>query len=267
MKRAERMVAMTQILMSQPNVLIPLSSFVERFGTAKSTISEDLLTIKESFKFSERGRLETVAGAAGGVRFIPQFSKGEAELFLEGLAERLSDKARILPGGFLYMTDILFDPSVLRPLGLIFADEFREKKPEVVVTIETKGIPIALMTAEALGLPLVIIRRGSRVTEGSSVGINYVSGSSKRIQTMSLPRRALEPGRKVILIDDFMKAGGTARGMMDLMAEFEAQVVGIGVLVEASALKEGKLVEQYYSLLSLRELDPETGKTSVQRQT
>lgn len=263
MKRADRMVAITQILMSQPNTIIPLSTFMEMFGAAKSTISEDLLAIKESFKVSGRGRLETVAGAAGGVRFIPELNEEDAKTFLKKLAERLSDKNRILPGGFLYMTDILFDPAVLRPLGLIFANEFRSKNPEVVVTIETKGIPIALMTADALGLPLVIIRRGSRVTEGSSVSINYVSGSSKRIQTMSLPRRALEPGRRVILIDDFMKAGGTARGMMDLMAEFEAEVVGIGVLVEAAADKGTKLVENYRSLLCLQELDPEMGKTCV----
>lgn len=256
MKRAERMVAVMKVLMSKPNTLIPLTVLAERFGAAKSTISEDLLAVKESMRLTGQGRLETVSGAAGGVRYIPEISQEEAEHFLLELAGRLSSQDRVLAGGFLYMTDLLYDPSILRPLGLIFAGAFREKKPEVVVTIETKGIPLALVTAEALGVPMVIIRHGNMVTEGSAVSINYVSGSSKRIQSMSLGRRALEPGKRVLMIDDFMKAGGTALGMMNLMKEFEANVVGLGVLVETLNESESKLVDHYLSLLQLRELDP-----------
>lgn len=263
MKRAERMVAITQVLMLKPNVLTPLTLFAERFGTAKSTISEDLIAVKESLLLSGQGHLETISGAAGGVRYIPEISKNEATEFLGKLAERLSDKDRILAGGFLYMTDLLFDPAILRQVGLIFAGAFRPQKPDVVVTIETKGIALALLTAEALGLPMVVIRSGNKVTEGSSVSINYVSGSSRRIQTMSLSRRALEPQQRVLVIDDFMKAGGTALGMKNLMAEFEADVVGIGVLVEAQVTAEPKLVDGYLSLLQLKELDLNTGKTLV----
>lgn len=263
LKRADRMVAITQVLMSNPNVLTPLNTFTDRFGTAKSTISDDLMAVKGSLALSGQGHIETIAGVAGGVRYIPEISKEEAAQFLRVLADRLSTKERILAGGFLYMTDLLFDPSVLRPLGLIFAGAFRENKPDVVVTIETKGIPLALVTAEALGLPMVVIRSGNKVTEGSSVSINYVSGSSKRIQTMSLSRRALDPRQRVLVIDDFMKAGGTALGIKNLMNEFEADVVGVGVLVEARMTDEPKLVEGYLSLLQLKELDMPTGKTTV----
>ena len=263
MKRAERMVAITQVLMLNPNALTPLTLFAERFGTAKSTISEDLMAVKGSLLLSGQGYLETISGAAGGVRYIPEIPREEASQVLTELADQLSDKERILAGGFLYMTDLLFNPAVLRPLGLIFAGAFRDKKPDVVVTIETKGIPLALVTAEALGLPMVVIRSGNKVTEGSSVSINYVSGSSRRIQTMSLSRRALEPQRRVLVIDDFMKAGGTALGIKDLMEEFEANVVGMGVLVEARMTEEPKLVEGYLALLQLKELDIATGRTSV----
>ena len=48
---------------------------------------------------------------------------------------------------------------------------------------------------------------------------------------MTLARRSIEPGARVFIVDDFMKAGGTIRGMIDLLAEFEAELVGIGVLV------------------------------------
>jgi purine operon repressor len=264
MKRTERMIAITATLLSRPNELLPLGFFAESFDTAKSTISEDLVTIKETLRLTRKGILETVPGAAGGVKLLPFMSKEEAELFLERLAESLCSKERILPGGFLYMADLLYDPAIVRSLGLIFAGIFRDKNPEAVVTIETKGIPLALMTADALGVPAVIVRHGNKVTEGSSVSINYVSGSSKRIQTMSLTRKALKTGKKVLIIDDFIKAGGTAKGIMSLMKEFDAEVVGLGMLMEDAVCDTSRLVDKYLALLQLVEVDPSTEKTIVQ---
>lgn len=110
---------------------------------------------------------------------------------------------------------------------------------------------------------MVIIRHGNKVTEGSAVSINYVSGSSKRIQSMSLGRRALESGKNVLIIDDFMKAGGTSLGMINLMQEFEVNVVGLGVLMESLTDNEPKLVQHYLSLLQLKELDPAQGLALV----
>src|SRR5690606_39228692 len=104
-------------------------------------------------------------------------------------------------------------------------------------------------------LPVVIVRRDPKVTEGSSVSINYVSGTNKRIHTMTLARRALKSNSNVLIIDDFMRAGGTVRGMMDLLQEFEATVQGIGVLVEASGGEE-QLVDDYVSLAKLAYVDP-----------
>ncbi|NLI93905.1 MAG: pur operon repressor [Peptococcaceae bacterium] len=263
MKRTERIIALTEILLSRPNELLPLGFFADRFDTAKSTISEDLVTIKESLRLTGKGQLETVPGAAGGVKFFPVIPKEEAQSFLQKLAINLSAAERMLPGGFLYMADLLYDPSVVRPLGLIFASIFRAKNPEAVVTVETKGIPLALMTADSLGIPAVVVRHGNKVTEGSSVSINYVSGSSKRIQTMTLARRALGTGKRVLIIDDFIKAGGTAKGIMSLMQEFNAEVVGLGILMEDAIWNTSRLVDDYLALLQFAEADPSTGKTIV----
>lgn len=263
MKRTDRIVALTEILLTHPNELLSLGFFAEQFYTAKSTISEDLVTIKENLRLIGRGYLETIPGAAGGVKFLPSINREEAEIFLANLAENLSRKERILPGGFLYTTDLLYNPAVVRPLGLIFASIFRGQNPEVVVTIETKGIPLALMTADCLGIPAVIVGHGNKVTEGSSVSINYVSGSSKRIQTMTLGRKALGVGKKVLIIDDFIKAGGTAKGIMSLMQEFEAEVVGLGILIEDIGWHTSRLVDDYLALLEFGEGDSSTGESAV----
>ena len=256
-RRAERVAAMTRILADRPCQLFALSDFSDMFGAAKSTVSEDLLTIKQSLAKFSLGTLETVAGAAGGVRFIPYRQGAQANIVLSQVAQRLAVANRIIAGGFLYMSDVLFDAQLVGQLGEIFLTRFAALEPDCIMTVETKGIPLAMMVARAFNKPLVIVRRGSKVTEGSAVSINYVTGSSKRIQTMSLPKRSITPGSKVLIIDDFMKAGGTAKGLMDLSHEVGGVVVGTGVLI-ATAEPQPKLVDDYMSLLILHKVDEQT---------
>jgi purine operon repressor len=254
MRRSGRIALITKILTQNPRVLYPLNYFAELFGAAKSTISEDLSLIKKTLQTFNEGYIMTVAGAAGGVKYIPYLTKEKILEDLEELAVKLQESDRVLPGGYLYMTDIIFNPTYANKIGEIFATVFGRLEPDFLVTIETKGIPLALATARAFNVPLVIIRDDSKVTEGTSVSINYISGSTKRIQTMALARRSLKPGAKVLLIDDFMKAGGTALGMQDLMKEFKAQVLGLGILVGTTNPGE-KLVDNYLALLELEALD------------
>lgn len=264
MKRSARLVEMTQYLLSRPHSLIPLTTFVQRYDAAKSSISEDLTIIKEVFEQKEIGELHTVAGAAGGVKFIPFISKEEAFRVMKMLCTELEDPARILPGGYLYMSDLLGKPSLLHVIGRIFATAFKHKPIDVVMTVETKGIVLAHATASYLNVPVVIVRRDNKVTEGSTVSINYVSGSTKSIRTMSLARRAMKEQSNVLIIDDFMKAGGTVQGMIDLLKEFRASVQGVGVLVETvdDSIEE-HLVHDYVSLARLTEVDLKTRTISV----
>ncbi|MFS8640996.1 MAG: pur operon repressor [Symbiobacteriaceae bacterium] len=254
LKRSERIAALVKLLVDRPGQLLSLGQFAERFSTAKSTISDDLALIKSVLEAEDLGTIRTFPGVAGGATYEPRVSEAAARRTAEELVARLSEPHRILPGGFLYMTDLLFAPEWVERLGALFATRFRPEAPDLVATVETKGIPLALMTARALGRPLVLLRRDSRVTEGPSVSINYVSGSSQRIATMSVPRRAVPQGARVLLIDDFMKGGGTARGMMDLMREVGARVVGLGVLI-ATAEPAQKLVDDYFAVAVLEGVD------------
>ena len=58
----------------------------------------------------------------------------------------------------------------------------------------------------------------------------------------------------MLIVDDFMKAGGTVNGMISLLEEFQAQLAGIAVLVEAEKAEE-RLVEDYLSLIKLSDVD------------
>jgi len=252
--RNERLIALLRSMLDRPGNAFTLGGFAERFGAARSTISEDLALIRRTLEETGGGTIETLPGATGGARFLPLVGKQELAGRLDRLCEELADPSRIIPGGFLYMTDVIFSPTWASWIGEIFATVFYEMRPGYVVTIETKGIPLALMTARALGTPLVIVRRESRVTEGSTVSINYVSASSQRIQRMCLPRRALPSGSRALVIDDFMRGGGTARAMADLLGELDVEVAGTGVLM-ASSSPARKQVSDYVALLRLGEID------------
>jgi len=248
LRRGERMVIMAHHLLNAPNRLFPLGKFVEMLNAAKSTISEDLGFMRQAFERFHVGRVETLAGAAGGVRYLPHHGRERIRAVVEEICAKLRDSSRVLPGGFLYTTDLISAPQYVTAIGDAFATFFAESRPDVVLSMEVKGIPLALMTARAFDVPLVTIRRGAHATDGPAVSVNYVSGSSRLVQSMTLPLRAITPGSRVLFIDDFLRGGGTARGVFDLMREFRAEVVGIGVLIETAAPKE-KLISRYISLI------------------
>ena len=121
---------------------------------------------------------------------------------------------------------------------------------------------MAILTGQKLNVPVAVIRRNNKVTEGATVSINYVSGSSNNIQTMSLSRRSLKENAKVLIIDDFMKGGGTCKGMADMMREFNAEVVGTAVVIETK-VPEKKLVDNYLSLLVMDGINERDGLIEI----
>ncbi|MCK9525648.1 MAG: pur operon repressor [Limnochordia bacterium] len=262
MRRAHRIAAITKALVERPHHVFAVGEFADLFGVARSTLSEDLAIIRTTFETLQIGKVETISGAVGGVRYLPILTKEQVCSHVEDICVRLREPQRILSGGFVYMEDLTSSPELLQPVGSIFATAFAEQRPEYVVTVETAGIPVAMQAAQALDIPLVVVRRQSRPTEGLVLTMNFLSGSARQVETMSLSRRALPKGARVLLIDDFMKAGGTLRGLTDLMGEFECTVVGKGVLIEAGWPEE-KLIEDHLSLVYLQEVDVKQQKVVV----
>ena len=249
-RRNERLSAMLKILSDSPNRIFTLSHFCDLFDAAKSTLSEDIDILRDVTQNFGLGELETVTGAAGGVRYRGTVSKADALDYVKGLCANLSGTERVLPGGFLYYSDVLSSPEITGYMGRILATAYFDAEPDFVLTMETKGIPVALTTAHALGVPLVIARHNSRAYEGSAVNINYVSGSSGTIQTMSLARRSVKEGTRALIIDDFLKGGGTAKGMVDLMREFSVTVVGMAFVMETTS-PERKRISDHRALMTL----------------
>ena len=240
MKKNKRVGMLMDELLQNPCRLYESSHFCSKYDIAKSSLSEDIKLINEILQENGSGKIESIQGSGGGIRYIPGISSEKICRLQEDLIRELSDTTRMLGGKYLYTSDIMFNGHYVADIARIFAQKFHELGADYVVTVETKGIGIAAQTAYMLGLPLVVIRREAKYSEGSTVSINYFSGT----------------GRKAIVIDDFMRGGGSLKGITDILGEFDVETVGIGVAIE-SRLPERKKVSNYISVLIIDDIDEE----------
>ena len=79
---------------------------------------------------------------------------------------------------------------------------------------------------------------------------------------MSLSRRAVKEGQRALIVDDFMRAGGTARGMVDMMREFAVTVVGVCVMISTQEPAKKRL-DGVKSLLVIENTDESTSSVNV----
>lgn len=238
----------SRFLMS-PSRQISLTGISEQFDVSKTVVSDDVSIIDLALREEGLGGIHVDRGRSGGASMKPGLSEAYRGSFLETIAEILSSEDRILPGMLIHYSDILFNPSYAGPLGYALASDFVGRDPDVVMTSEVKGIPLAIFTAYALGIPMAVCRFRNRPSDGPAVAVHYPSGSGE-VRTMFMGTRFLSAGEKVLVIDDFMRGGSTAAGMLLVAREFGAEVVGTGIFIAASE-PASKAVSEYRSLLRL----------------
>ena len=134
-KRSERLVDMTIYFLENPRKVTPLNFFTEKFEAAKSSISEDLTIIKEIFEENKIGSLVTFAGARGGVEYQPHYEESELMKEILAIKDEINDSERLLPGGYVYTSDLLGDPKWLKRMGKIIASRY------ITEEVDTIAIP------------------------------------------------------------------------------------------------------------------------------
>ncbi|WP_331274718.1 phosphoribosyltransferase family protein, partial [Streptococcus equi] len=118
---------------------------------------------------------------------------------VEELCQRLSESNRILPGGYIYLSDLLSTPKLLQNIGRIIANAFKGQKIDAVMTVATKGVPLANAVANILNVPFVIVRRDLKSQKVQPSQSTTRSASSYRIEKMFLSKRSLKPNSRVLI--------------------------------------------------------------------
>lgn len=233
-KRSQRLIYITEYFLSHPSQQIQLRYFIDLFQVSKSTISEDVSLIRDVFEDKGCGTIRAEVGASGGLYYQPHLLGQERRRFIRDVQFALTNRQRILPGNYISLDDILEDPYLLNQAARLIADYYNVSEIDAVMTVETNGVALAVMVAHYLRVKCVIARRDSKDTVGPTISINYVSGSHQEVRKMELPKNSLQADMKVLIVDDFLRNGGTIQGLTALLAEFNCKVAGICLFAENS---------------------------------
>jgi adenine/guanine phosphoribosyltransferase-like PRPP-binding protein len=116
------------------------------------------------------------------------------------------------------------------------AEKLRPREPDVLVTAESKSIPLAYELADQLGIPYIVLRKQYRSYMGDALEVETVSITTGHPQTLYLDEkdRDLLQGSRVVIVDDVISTGSTLEGMRQVVARAGGQPVG-----EAAIFTEG----------------------------
>ena len=134
-----------------------------------------------------------------------------------------------------------------------------------VLTIETSGIILAGAVARLLKVPMVIARKTRSMNlDGDSYVAEFLSFNHKNIKTVVVSKKFIRSDDQVLIIDDIMANGCAMQGLISIVEDAEATVVGCGVVIEKS-FQEGadrirNLGYRLESLALVESLNPETGE-------
>ena len=151
------------------------------------------------------------------------------------LASKIRDIPDFPKPGILFkdITTLLKDGDSFKAAvdGLI--ERIGKRDVDVVVGMESRGFIFGAPIAYNLGVGFVPVRKlGKLPAEVVSVEYDLEYGSA----TLEMHKDAIKPGAKVLIVDDLLATGGTARATVDLVRQLGGDVHGVAVLIELTAL-------------------------------
>lgn len=149
---------------------------------------------------------------------------------------------------FKDITTALKQPDVFKEILEKLAEEYKGQKIDYVVGIESRGFIFGAALAYLLGCGFVPIRKkGKLPAEVLSQEYALEYGTDK----IEIHKDALQPGDRVLVIDDLLATGGTAEAAALLIKKTGAQIVGFAFVIELLELSGRKILEQYAPVSAL----------------
>ena len=176
------------------------------------------------------------------------------------LRDRIRAECKVLPGNIIKVDGFLnhrVDVALMREIAREFARQFDTTGITAVLTVEASGIAIGAICADELGVPLVFVKKAkSDNIEGGLYRSEIYSYTYKKEVTLLLSRQWLSEKDKVLVVDDFLANGEALRGLMEIVEQARAELIGIGIVIEKGFQRGGKLLrEKGYNLKSLAIID------------
>ncbi len=143
---------------------------------------------------------------------------------------------------FRDITPLLADAAGLAQAGRELAQPFRRQKVELVVGAESRGFIFGVLTARELNCGFIPIRKPGKLpckTISQSYDLEY--GADQ----LQIHADALQPGQRVLMVDDLLATGGTMQASCQMIEQLGAHIIGISFLIELKFLHGRDKLKQY----------------------
>ena len=181
------------------------------------------------------------------------------------LEERIAREGKVLPGNVVKVDGFLnhrVDVKLMREMAKEFGRLFDLTGITAVLTVEASGIALATICAEEFGVPMIFAKKAkSDNIEGGLFKSEIMSYTYKKKVTLIVSAEWLHPGDRILIIDDFMARGEAMRGLVAIIEQAGAELVGIGIAVEKGFQGGGDALRargiDLYSLAIIEEATPD----------
>ena len=161
---------------------------------------------------------------------------------------------RIRKDGKVVGTDILkvdmflnhqIDVGLIDEIAKEFFKLFKDCGVTRILTVEASGIAIAVLTAKYFNVPLVFAKKASHKNVGSDLyTAECYSFTHGKSYTMSVSKKYLPKGEKILIIDDFLADGNAVKALMKLVNDSGSETVGVGIAIEKGFQHGGKALRE-----------------------
>ena len=184
------------------------------------------------------------------------------------LKDRIRKDGVVKEGNVLKVDSFLnhqMDVKLFREMGKELKKRFEGEEINKILTIEASGIGIACVIAEEFDVPVVFAKKSKTKNIAGEVYTSRVeSFTHGRVYDIIVSKQFLGKGDKVLLIDDFLANGKALEGLIDLVNESGAELVGAGIAVEKGVQVGGEIIRNkgvhLESLAIVESMDPATGE-------
>ncbi|WP_343567008.1 xanthine phosphoribosyltransferase [Sphingobacterium sp.] len=159
------------------------------------------------------------------------------------LKDRILHDGKSLAGGILKVDNFInhqMDPVLMKSIAVEFVRRFADLPINKIITIEASGIAPAIMLGYLLELPVVFVKKAKPTTMADMYVSQVHSFTKNRTYDICVSKEFLTPSDNVLFIDDFLANGNAAFGMLDLVKQSGASVLGMGFIIEKSFQEGGK---------------------------
>lgn len=166
---------------------------------------------------------------------------------MKALKERIQKDGRCFPGGILKVDNFInhqMDPILMKSMAVEFVRRFAGTEINKILTVEASGIAPAIMVGYLLELPVVFAKKRKPSTMENMLETEVFSFTKNQTYTICVSKDYIQPEDKVLFIDDFLANGNAGKGVMDLVNQAGAKLVGMGFLIEKAFQSGGNMLRE-----------------------